>query len=242
MLRAVLRHLRRYPKWYAVAAAWAIAMALLPVVHNATAAPRRTTPAALDTPATVDQLLPNFVASLDPVEGSSDLTGRVASPAAEPPSLAPRNAPGTPSAPAPSGGLHIPPPPSVPIPTVPAQFDPALAALAPAASDACGALGLGRVALSLAPGFVNVPLPFNDALAYLVPLYGACALIPLPTATTTCPVDALVASKEPKLLVGAYVPPPVLGLVLDQFAALLTLGGLGPAASPAVAALQCTTT
>jgi len=239
---ALVRHLRRYPKWYAVASAWAIAMALLPVVHSATAvAPRRPSPAAVQAPAAIDSTARDIGHPPSSSATAQGLNGPPASPSTESAAPAPPSAPAQPDAPAASGGLRIPPPPSVPIPTVPAELDPVLAAVAPVAADACGALGLARVALSLVPAAVGGPLPFNDALAYLVPLYGACALIPLPGITTTCPVDALVASKEPKKLVGAYVPPPLVGLVLDQVAAMLSLGGLDPAIMPVSAALNCTT-
>src|SRR5437588_9193782 len=41
VLRAVAAHLRRYPKWYGVALAWAVAMTLLPIVHTSGGPARR---------------------------------------------------------------------------------------------------------------------------------------------------------------------------------------------------------
>ncbi|HVV37128.1 MAG TPA: hypothetical protein VHC63_11040 [Acidimicrobiales bacterium] len=217
VLSSVSRHVRHYAKWYAVVVAWAVAVAILPVVHA-------TPPAAAGAPSgsagasAAETPLPAraaaAVATLPPRASAAAPIG--AGPAADsPPSAAPGAVAPTPRA---SRGLHLPAPPSVPTPQLPSAATPLLAPTSPVAADVCAGIGLARLGLFL--GGSAVPqIPIAGANAYLVPAYNLCALFPTP-ATFRCPLDDAIAAREPRQLVGIATPPPVEALPLQELAAL----------------------
>ena len=230
VLRSIGRHLRRYPAWYPLVAVWAVVMALLPVLHDNAGAPARShrqaaalRPAgdAVAVAAAVDAVVDGCTSAAASIPTPAD---GIESPAASGPTTA------KPPAPADDPALvHLPQLPAVPIPTLPASLDPVLQLGSPLASTGCGVLGITRLGiLTLAPAAPQLPL--EDANGYLVPAYTACAVLPLPATTTVCTIDNQVAAQEPAQLVGIYTLPPVVGLTLDQIAAVEAL--LAPLAAP----------
>jgi hypothetical protein len=242
VLRSIPRHLRRYPGWYSLVAAWAVAMALLPVLNVKPVHARRATatpPSAARASDVAAVLVPSSPRGI--TAGS-----QVGAPLASAPTAAapvPRSDAPAPPPPAPGAdGLHLPQLPALPLPTPPAALDPVLQLAAPGTTTACNALGITRLGLdTLAPGSLG-GVPVEDALAYLVPVYTACAVLPPPLTTTTCAVDDAVNAHEPRQFAGAYTLPPAAGLIVDEVVAANAL--LAPLGAPSIwlpfaAALTC---
>jgi hypothetical protein len=113
----------------------------------------------------------------------------------------------------------IPAPPPLALPALPSQFDPLFAALSPVMATGCSGLGLaGVVIASVAPTVEGVPL--DQLLPYLVPVYTACALFPIPKTHTVCPLDEMFAAQLPKDITSLAQAPTIIGLGIDEIAGI----------------------
>jgi hypothetical protein len=235
VLHALGRHLRRYPGWYPLVAVWAAALALLPVLDThpahptraaATTAPRAAVTAARAvngvTAARTTDLAASVAAAATAVEPASNAAGPAG------------NGNSSPTPPAADNGLHLPQLPPLPLPTPPAALEPALQVASPFGTTACGVLGITRLgADTLAPAVPFVPV--EEALAYLIPVFTACAVLPPPVTATRCAIDDQVVANEPSQLDGIYPVPPLVGLSVDALEAT----GVSGLAAPVAAALDC---
>jgi hypothetical protein len=215
--RSALTHLRRYPKWYAVAVVWVLAMAIVPVVKQPVAHLAERTRARA-----VDAVAAPLAPAAEPLPPGSDdvlppspvLPGVPALP--PPPTAKPTPSPQPQPAPA---GLTLPALPALPIPAPPKQLDPLFAALAPLTTTGCSGIGLAAVVIAVvAPTVDQVPL--DQLLPYLVPAYTVCALFPLPKAHTVCPLDDQVAAQLPDDITSLTEPPTIIGVGIDVIAGM----------------------
>jgi hypothetical protein len=209
----VFTHLRRYPKWYALAVVWILAMALVPVVsHPAARLAERSRPRPIEIAAAplapAAEPLPSFA----PVDVPTPLPDLPGVPPLPPPAT-PTAAPSSPPEPAPAG-LQLPALPPLPIPAPPEQLEPLLAAIAPLTTTGCSGIGLAAVVVAVvAPTVEDVPL--DQLMPYLVPAYTVCALFPIPKTHTVCPLDDQVAAQLPSDLTSLTAAPTIIGLGID---------------------------
>jgi hypothetical protein len=212
-----VQHLRRYPRWYAAAAVWLIAMVALPVVEldplQIFHSPAPSVPAAPGTPAASVETPSGSGPDAD-VAPTSDAPGTVGDGPLTPTSLLETVPP-----------EEVPPelidelfdmfPPPQALPDVPENLQPVVRAVAPLATQGCTGLGLaGLVVAVVAPSAEGVPL--ERILPYLAPATGACANFPIPETHTVCEADKPLIFD----LGGVTKTPPILGLGIDQLAAI----------------------
>lgn len=218
-IRRVAHHLRRYPRWYAVAAIWLVGMIALPVIKSDAARETFNADApAQRQPQQQEQGPPLGLAPLPPLAGFS---------------LAPTLGPTT-TQPARVGETPLPEPepldligadffdtifdliPSPPaLPPLPPQLEAVIRAAAPIAAQGCTGLGLAALVIAVvAPSVEGVPI--ERILPYLAPVTSACAFFPIPKLHTVCAAD------EPLIIdVGGLTKtPPILGLGIDQLTAI----------------------
>jgi hypothetical protein len=124
--------------------------------------------------------------------------------------------------------LPLPPPPTIPAPPIPDAADPVLGVAGPAAAPVCGLAGLFPGLLgSQAAGLPFDPLPL---IPYFGPVIAACGVIPAPSVTHTCEIDAAVivqarevAGQVNPLTAILPIPAPV-GTLLDTVIAAQAAG------------------
>lgn len=216
----LLRHIRRYPRWYGVAAVWLVGILVLPVVELdplqvfSTPEPGSQETAPAD-PAALD-LAPFGAAprggvggpgpAVVPSDDGPPATGTEAPPEAVPPESIPPEL---------IDQLFdlFPPPPA--LPDIPPELQPVVRAVSPIAKYGCTGLGLASLVVAVvAPSLEGIPL--ERILPYLVPVTSACAYFPIPETHTVCAADeGLIID-----LGGVATTPPVLGLGIDQLTAV----------------------
>ena len=86
-------------------------------------------------------------------------------------------------------GVPLPSPPAVPVPAVPDEMQPLLAAVGPLTNQGCSGLGLAAVVVAVV-GTAAQDVPVGQVLPYLAPVYSACATFPPPAGEpTVCELD-----------------------------------------------------
>jgi len=216
----LLRHIRRYPRWYGAGALWLLGILVLPVVKldplQIFSAPDPQSEVAA--PAATDVRTTPPVGGV--LRGAPFATGGVSAPSeATPPvpGIAPPPVAVPPESIAPELLDQLfdlfPPPPA--LPDVPIELQPIVRAVTPLATQGCTGLGLASLVIAVvAPSAEGVPL--ERILPYLVPVTSACANFPIPKTHTVCAAD------EPLIidLGGVTATPPILGLGIDQLTAI----------------------
>lgn len=210
--RAV-HHLSRYPKLYAAAAVWAIAMIALPVITS-----RASTIFRPDAPLVAGE---TPIAATPTPPGLSSFAPLVNLVLGKPPATTPPTTPELPEAKPPelveptffdNVFNLVPPPPA--LPELPPEVLAVIRSVTPIASRGCTGLGLASLVVAVvAPSLDGVPI--ERILPYLAPVTSACAYFPIPKLHTVCAAD------EPFVIdVGGLTKtPPVLGLGVDQLTA-----------------------
>ena len=243
--RTLAQHLRRYPWWYALAAAWLAAMVSLPIVQGTSLAgvfgeePTQTTTTAVVAADEVPDLGSDVSAEPPGSTEVGDDDEQIAGDDAVVP-------------PADEGdeALQLVPPelldlifdalPPVVFPALPAEVAPVFNAVAPVAASGCSGLGLAGVVVAVAAQSAE-GVPIERLLPYLAPASTACASFPIPSSHTVCEADKPFVTD----LGGLAMTPPILGLGIDQllaFEALLsnTFGQSVPSVADQLAAqLDC---
>ncbi len=217
----VLHHVRRYPKWYGVAALWVLGMLVLPVVELDPLQIFSSPSPATEVAAPPASGAPGTPAGSATPGGSGVAPGSAApaSPATGPP------AHGTPPRPVAVPPESIPPelidelfnlfPPPAALPEIPAELQAIVRAAAPLATHGCTGLGLASLVVAVvAPSAEGIPL--ERILPYLAPVTSACANFPIPETHTVCAADAPFVLD----LGGLATSPPILGLGIDQLTAV----------------------
>lgn len=222
--RTLATHLRRYPIWYAVGLVWLIAMVSLPIVRGTALADAfGGEPSGRASGTTTSSTIPALTPGGILAPGGSD--GSVTTPT---------DASGSPVdtvAPSPvdeDDPLELVPPefldlifdalPPIVFPALPPEVAPVFNAVAPLAATGCSGLGLAGVVVAVAAQSAN-GVPIERILPYLAPASTACASFPIPAKHTVCEVDKPFIQD----LGGLATSPPILGLGIDQLAALETL-------------------
>jgi hypothetical protein len=212
----LVAHVRRYPRWYAVALAWLVAMLALPVVSADPLDLFTADPPTSTTAAPAGPTGPGGPAS--GVHGGAPGTGDgTAAPA---PST---DAPPEPADEEPTALELVPPelldlildslPPLV-TPAVPPELAPLANAIAPVASFGCSGLGLASVVVAVVAQSAQ-GVPVERVLPYLAPVVTACAAFPIAATHTVCAADVpLIVDVG-----GLTKTPPILGLGIDQLEA-----------------------
>lgn len=210
--RAV-HHVGRYPKLYAAAAIWAVAMVALPVITSRAGTifrPDVQPSGQSDLPLAAPTLPSGFnaVAPLIPL-----VLG--VPPTTAPPLEPPESKPPELVEPTFFDNLFnlIPPPPA--LPNLPPSVLAVIRTATPIASKGCTGLGLASLVVAVvAPSLEGVPI--ERILPYLAPVTSACAYFPIPPTHTVCAAD------EPFVVDvgGLTTTPPVLGLGIDQLTAI----------------------
>lgn len=204
-------HVSRYPRHYAALGLFAVAMLLVPTVGAADLADlaSSSTPAGATAPESALPLAPPASAPTAPVAPPSTAAQAVADafgvdtetaaavidtvPGG---TVAPPSGGGDAPAPAPDdapdagpGGIAVPPPPALPLPAVPDELQPVLAAVGPLTTQGCSGLGLAAVVVAVV-GTTAQDVPVGQVLPYLAPAYSACAAFPPPGGDPTiCDLD-----------------------------------------------------
>ena len=221
----VIRHVRRYPRWYAVGVTWLVLMIVLPAV-GVDVIPAFAAPAPQET-STTDTVAPQTTAATTPAP-TTPATAAAApqSSAAVTPVTA---AVGTPTESAPPEIIppeELPPGffdpffdtvPGLPALDTPEALMPLLRAVSPIANYGCSATGLASLVLAVvAPSVEGVPL--ERILPYLSPVITACANFPIPETHTECELD------QPFIIDigGLAKSPPVIGVGIDVIEAFET--------------------
>lgn len=206
-------HVSRYPKLYAAAVIWIVAMVALPVITsraNTIFRPDQNLVAEelpLDTPGTLPSGVSSFAPIINLVLGVPPTTAppTVQLPEAKPPELV---------EPTFIDNVFnlVPPPPA--LPDLPPEMLAMIRAVSPIASKGCTGLGLASLVVAVvAPSLEGVPI--ERILPYLAPVTSACAYFPIPKQHTVCKAD------EPFVqdIGGLTKTPPILGLGIDQLTA-----------------------
>jgi hypothetical protein len=105
----------------------------------------------------------------------------------------------------------------VPLPQVPAELQPVLAAVAPLTSQGCSAVGLAAVVAAVVGPTAGDTVPFAQLLPYLAPAYSACATFPGPGGPRTlCALDEQMrGAGYPADVSGLAKTPNVIGVGVD---------------------------
>lgn len=125
-----------------------------------------------------------------------------------------------------AGGVGLPPPPAVPLPEVPEELEPVVAAVAPLTTHGCSSIGLVGVVVAVAAPAAGDDVPVAELMPYLAPAYSACATFPAPSGdpTVCAPDEAARDAGYPSDVSGLMKTPNVIGVGID------TLYGLEAAA------------
>lgn len=220
----LVRHVRRYPRWYAALAVWLVFLLLAPVVGvdvlPAFGAPAAQQQPVATTPSTVGPTAPLPDLAAGPVDAApAPLPDATPVPVDE-------------GEPTPSPDPEFVPPEELPpglfdplfdaIPGLPAidtppELMPLFRAVAPIAGYGCTATGLASLVLAVvAPSVEDVPL--ERILPYLAPVTSACANFPIPETHTVCALDQPFVVD----LGGLATSPPVIGVGIDVIEAFET--------------------
>ena len=246
-VRRVVGHLRSYPRHYGALALWLVAMVLAPSVASGSsplAPPSAPAPAVAggsdggagstaDGPGpagrgegTVPASSTSVLAGAAAFVGE-ELARRGDDPAPRGPAPAPSGSQGDGEGPADDGdglvpapgggGSVIPPPPALPLPPVPEELRPLLAAVTPLTSQGCSAIGLVAVVAAVAGPAAGDAVPVAELMPYLAPAYAACATFPPPAGDPTiCAVDEeMRAAGYPADVSGLTKTPNVIGMGVD---------------------------
>ncbi|MCO8126540.1 hypothetical protein NHL50_04915 [Acidimicrobiia bacterium EGI L10123] len=207
-------HVWRYPRHYAALGLFLVAMLLVPTVGPRDLADlaSSSSPAGATAPEDVLPLTPPSTASAAPAAPPSTAARAVADAfgidtdtaaavidgagGSTPPP--PPSSGGEEPAPAPApddaedagpAGVPLPSPPAVPVPPVPDEVQPLLAAVGPLTDQGCSGLGLAAVVVAVV-GTAAQDVPVGQVLPYLAPVYSACATFPPPAGeATVCELD-----------------------------------------------------
>lgn len=143
--------------------------------------------------------------------------------------------------------LPLPTPPTLPPVAVPDPLRPAVAIAGPALAAPCGLVGL--VPGLLGSQQASIPFEIGPLLPYLGPLVLACGLVPGPSTTHTCAVDAQVIAQVAALenqvfaLLNVVPIPAPEGITIDTLLAANAAAG-NPVPLPVIIqvadALSCT--
>jgi hypothetical protein len=213
----VLAHVRRYPRWYAVAVVWLVAMLALPIVSADPLdlfTPDRSTgaTAATGSPSGSEGTAPGATVGTAPDGTPTTAGGRTGGEQAAAGDDEP-------------SALDLVPPelldlifeslPPLVTPPLPAELAPLAAAIAPVATYGCSGLGLASVVVAVVAQSAQ-GVPVEKVLPYLAPVVTVCAAFPIPPTHTVCASDVPLIVDVGGLTKG----PPILGLGIDQLEAV----------------------